>query len=246
MTLIGKIVLATLAVSFISLAGVVLIQLKDAAMTWLLGCLVSFAVGGLLGGAFLHLFPEAAESGNTNLFTHALIGIIFFLFMERFLRWRHCHQGRCEAHSFTYINLVGDGIHNFIDGMIIAASFVQDPRLGLATTVAVAAHELPQELGDFAMLVYGGFGKKKALLLNLLSGLVAVFGALLAYYQMNHVTWLKDFLVPFTAGGFIYLALVDMVPELHRKSCRGKTFAQTAALLAGLGVMGGLKMLFDH
>lgn len=246
MTVIGNIILATMAVSLISLTGICLIRVKDATLEWLLDYLVSFAVGGLLGGAFLHLFPEAVETGNAALFSHALAGIIVFLLMERFLRWRHCHQGRCEAHSFTYINLIGDGVHNFIDGMLIAASFVQDTRLGIATTIAVAAHELPQELGDFAILVYGGFGRTKALLLNLLSGLIAVIGALVAYYQMHHVVWLKDFLIPFTAGGFVYLALVDMVPELHRKTCGRKIFAKTAAMLAGLGLMWGLKQAFEH
>lgn len=246
MTVIVNIILATLAVSLISLAGVCLIGVKETTLEGFLDYLVSFAVGGLLGGAFLHLFPEAVESGNPALFSHALTGIVVFLLMERFLRWRHCHQGRCEAHSFTYINLIGDGVHNFIDGMVIAASFVQDAGLGIATTIAVAAHELPQELGDFAILVYGGFRRTKALLLNLLSALVAVLGALVAYYQMHHVAWLKDFLIPFTAGGFLYLALVDMVPELHRKTCGRKAFAQTAALLAGLGLMGGLKEIFEH
>lgn len=246
MTTIGNIVLATLAVSLISLAGICFIRVKETTLEGFLDYLVSFAVGGLLGGAFLHLFPEAVESGNTALFSHALAGIVAFFLMERFLRWRHCHQGRCEAHSFTYLNLIGDGVHNFIDGMVIAASFVQDPGLGIATTIAVAAHELPQELGDFAILVYGGFGRTKALLFNLLSAFVAVLGALVAYYQMHHVSWLKDFLIPFTAGGFLYLALVDMVPELHRKTCGRKALAQTAALLAGLGLMGGLKVIFEH
>lgn len=246
MTVLVNIILATLAVSLISLVGICLVQLKEATLEGFLDYLVSFAVGGLLGGAFLHLFPEAMESGNTALFSHALAGIVVFLLMERFLRWRHCHRGRCEAHSFTYLNLIGDGVHNFIDGMIIAASFVQDTGLGIATTIAVAAHELPQELGDFAILVYGGFGRMKALLFNLLSALVAVMGALVAYYQMHRVPWLRDFLIPFTAGGFLYLALVDMVPELHRRTGGRKALAQTAALLAGLGLMGWLKEIFAH
>jgi len=163
MTILGNIILATLAVSFISLAGICFIGMKESTLETFLDYLVSFAVGGLLGAAFLHLFPEAVESGNAYLFFHALTGIVAFLFVERFLRWRHCHQGRCEAHSFTYISLIGDSVHNFIDGMLIAASFVQDPRLGIATTIAVAAHELPQELGDFAILVYGGGSTRQKL-----------------------------------------------------------------------------------
>lgn len=246
MTVIGNIILATLGVSLISLAGICFIRVKEATLEGVLNYLVSFAVGGLLGGAFLHLLPEAVESGNPYIFTYTLAGIVVFLLMERFFHWHHCHQGRCETHSFTYLTLVGDSVHNFIDGMIIAASFVQDPRLGIATTFAVAAHELPQELGDFAILVYGGFDKTRALLLNLLSALFAIMGALIAYYQMHHIPWLKDFLIPFTAGGFLYLAMVDMIPELDRKTCGLKALFQTAALLAGLGLMGWLKELFEH
>lgn len=137
------ILLATFIVSLISLIGVFFIGMKQDTLTKVIKYLVSFAVGGLLGGAFFHLLPEAMETGNPSLFVYVLSGILIFFLIEKFLHWRHCHKGHCDAHTFTHLSLIGDGIHNFIDGMIIAASFVTDMRLGVVTTLAVAAHEIP-------------------------------------------------------------------------------------------------------
>jgi zinc and cadmium transporter len=130
--------------------------------------------------------------------------------------------------------------------MVIAASFIADVRLGLATTVAVAAHEIPQEIGDFGILVYGGFSKSRALMYNLLSGVTAIAGAVLAYFSFNQVIWLKDFLIPFTAGGFIYIALVDMMPELHKKAKGGKIAVQSGLIFIGIGLMWWLRVIFEH
>jgi zinc and cadmium transporter len=130
--------------------------------------------------------------------------------------------------------------------MIIAASFVADTRLGLATTVAVAAHEIPQEIGDFGILVYGGFSKKKALMYNFLTALTSIAGAVIAYFSFNQIIWLKGFLIPFTAGGFIYIALVDMMPELHKKRKGGKFAGQLIAIFVGLWLMWWLKTIFEH
>ena len=241
MPLIGTILLATLVVSSISLVGILFTGLKESPSDRLLEYFVSFAAGGLLGGAFLHLLPEAAGSGDPRMFSYVLAGILVFFIVEKFLKWRHCHAGHCDAHTFTYVNLIGDGVHNFIDGMVIAASFAQDIRLGVATTIAVAIHEIPQEIGDYAILVYGGFSKKRALTWNFLSALLAILGAVIAFFFLGGSFLMKNFLVPFTAGGFIYMALVDLMPELHKKSRYGKLSAQIAALLAGIGLMGLLK-----
>ena len=244
MPLIGSILLATLVVSSISLVGILFTGLKESPTDHLLEYFVSFAAGGLLGGAFLHLLPEAAGASDSRMFSYVLSGILVFFFVEKFLKWRHCHAGHCDAHTFTYVNLIGDGVHNFIDGMVIAASFAQDIRLGVATTVAVAIHEIPQEIGDYAILVYGGFGKRRALAYNFLSALLAILGAVTAFFFLRESSLMKTFLIPFTAGGFIYLALVDLMPELHKISCYGKRSAQIAALLAGLGLMGLLKTVY--
>ena len=238
------ILLATFIVSLISLIGIFFIGMKQDTLTKVIKYLVSFAVGGLLGGAFFHLLPESMETGNPSLFVYVLSGIMIFFLIEKFLHWRHCHKGQCDAHTFTYLNLIGDGIHNFIDGMIIAASFVTDMRLGVITTLAVAAHEIPQEIGDFGILVYGGFSKSKALLFNLLSALTAMAGAVIAYFSFNQIVWLKGFLIPFTAGGFLYIALVDLIPELHKEAEKDNMALQFITIISGLLLMWLLKISF--
>ncbi|MGQ9569526.1 MAG: ZIP family metal transporter [Thermodesulfovibrionales bacterium] len=238
------ILLATFIVSLISLVGIFFIGMKENTLTKVIKYLVSFAVGGLLGGAFFHLLPESMESGEHSMFMYVLSGILIFFLIEKFLHWRHCHKGHCDAHTFTYLNLIGDGVHNFIDGMIISASFVTDTRLGIVTTLAVAAHEIPQEIGDFGILVYGGFSRYRALLFNLLSALTALAGAVVAYYSFKKIVWLKGFLIPFTAGGFLYIALVDLIPELHKEVKRDNITLQFITMIGGLLLMWLLKIYF--
>lgn len=244
--ILGYIILATLVVSLISLIGIFFIGMKEKTLDGLMEYLVSFAVGGLLGGAFLHLLPESIESANPSIFVYVLSGIVIFFLLEKILHWRHCHKGQCEAHTFTYLNLIGDGVHNFIDGMVIAASFATDVKLGVVTTVAVAAHEIPQEIGDFGILIYGGFSKAKALACNLITALTAVVGAFAAYFSFGRTLWLKDYLIPFTAGGFIYIALVDMMPELHKKARGIKIALQLVTIISGIFLMWWLKIIFEH
>jgi zinc and cadmium transporter len=240
------ILFATFIVSLISLIGIFFIGMKQDTLIKVIKYLVSFAVGGLLGGAFFHLLPESMASGNTSMFVYVLSGIMIFFLIEKFLHWRHCHKGHCDAHTFTYLNLIGDGIHNFIDGMIIAASFVTDMRLGVITTLAVAAHEIPQEIGDFGILVYGGFSKFKALLFNLLSALTAMAGAVIAYFSFSQIVWLKEVLIPFTAGGFLYIALVDLIPELHKDGGKDNMALQFITMISGLLLMWLLKISFTE
>jgi len=239
------ILLAVFSVTLISLVGILFMGFKDSTIERFLESFVSFAVGGLLGGAFFHLLPESMKSTGSSIFFYVLAGIIAFFLIENFLHWRHCHKGECDVHAFTYLNLIGDGVHNFIDGMIISAAFVTDIRLGLATTLAVAVHEIPQEIGDFGILVYGGFTKQKALLYNFYSALVAIAGALIAYLSFNHVIWLRGFLLPFTAGGFIYIALVDLIPELHREKEPRRLMGHTLMSLLGLAFMWWLKVFLE-
>ncbi|MBI4686829.1 MAG: ZIP family metal transporter [Nitrospirae bacterium] len=244
--MLGYIVIASVLVSLMSLIGILFIGMRGNTIDRFLEHFVSFAVGGLLGGAFFHLLPEAMESKNPSIFTYVLLGIILFFLIEKVLHWRHCHKGHCDAHTFTYLNIIGDGVHNFIDGMIIAASFMTDQRLGIATTVAVAVHEIPQEIGDFGILIYGGISKAKALMYNFLSGLTALIGALTVYFFLGDSTWLKDFLIPWTAGGFIYIALVDLIPELHKERKPGKLPLQLVTVFIGLWTMWGLRAVFEH
>lgn len=228
-------------VSLIAFIGILFIGLKEAFLKRILMALVGFASGSLIGGAFIHLLPESLEKTGQALFYYVIVGIVFFFIMEKFLYWRHCHEGKCPIHIFAYLNLIGDGIHNFIDGMIIAASFIISYDLGTATTLAVIFHEIPQEIGDFGVLIYGGIGKRKAIAYNFVSALTAIVGALITYH-LAYIQGIEQFLVPFAAGGFIYIAATDLMPELHKKYGAKESLIQLAAILTGIGLMSALKI----
>ena len=168
-----------------------------------------------MGGAFLHLIPEAVEEFESfNIFLYVLVGFILFFLVEKLLHWRHCHKQHCSVHTFAYMNLVGDCVHNFIDGLIIAAGFITNIHLGIVTTLAVALHEIPQEIGDFGVLVYGGFKKTRALFLNFICALTAILGGIIGYFISANIT---EFLLPFASGGFIYIAATDLIPEIKKE-----------------------------
>lgn len=231
-------------VSCISFIGILFVGLKEAIMERILMALVGFASGSLIGAAFFDLIPEAAETGQA-IWIYIVAGILFFFVMEKFLYWRHCHDENCQVHNFAYLNLVGDGIHNFVDGMLIAASFLVSASLGLTTSLAVVFHEIPQELGDFGILLYGGLGKKKALTYNFLSAITAVVGALVTYLLVegSKAQILAELLVPFAAGGFIYIAATDLMPELHKRTQAKESLVQFVALLIGIVLMFSLGLL---
>jgi zinc and cadmium transporter len=232
------ILVSTLIVSAISLIGVVTFAIKGELLDRLLFLLIGFAAGALIGGAFLHLIPEALESGNAqDVFFYTILGFTLFFLLEKYLYWRHCHDEICEIHPFTYLNLIGDGFHNFLDGLVMAASFLVSIKLGIVTTLAVILHEIPQELGDFGVLVYGGFTRGKALFFNLLSALTAVLGAIAGYFISSYVTNFTGFILPLTAGGFIYIASSDLVPELHKEKKTLKSISAFLAFILGLVFM---------
>ena len=229
------ILISTFAVSLISLIGVVTLAIKDKLLGKILFCFIGFSAGALLGSAFLHILPEALEkSSSTSVFSYLILGIVLFFLLERYFHWRHCHEEHCDTHAFTYLNLVGDGFHNFLDGMMIAASFLVSVKLGMVTTVAIILHEIPQELGDFGVLVYGGFSKQKALTYNFLSAVMAVIGALAGYFIANAVENFSSVILPLTAGGFIYIATSDLIPELHKESSLKRATVAFFAFLAGI------------
>jgi zinc and cadmium transporter len=218
-------------------------MIKDQILKRILLVLVGFSAGALMGGAFLHLLPEAlGSSPEMIVFSYLIIGFVLFFVMERFLYWRHCHERKCNIHTFTYMNLTGDGIHNFVDGLVIAAGFVSSVELGLATTLAVIAHEIPQELGDFGVLLHGGFEKYKALFYNLLSALTAILGALVGFFLFPFVENLASFLVPFAAGGFIYIAGSDLIPELHKETDTRRALFSFIFFLFGIIFMAVIKL----
>ena len=234
---------AVTVISLVSFIGVLFVGFKEAFVGRIVMALVGFASGSLIGGAFFNLLPEAIEGNTQFVWQLVVAGIMFFFFMEKFLYWRHCHDGKCPVHIFAYLNLLGDGVHNFIDGITITASFLISYSLGVTVTLAVIFHEIPQELGDFGVLLCGGFGKKKALTYNFVSALCAVAGSIITYYLATYVQGLAQFLVPFAAGGFIYIAATDLMPELHKRTQGKESLIQLLTILTGIGLMYALKIL---
>lgn len=234
---------STFLVSLISLVGVLTLAVKDRLLNRVLFCLIGFSAGALLASAFLHILPEALLKAKSEVvFSFLMLGIISFFLMEKYFYWRHCHAGVCDVHAFTYLNLIGDGVHNFIDGMIIAVSFLASVKLGLVTTLAIIFHEIPQELSDFGVLVYGGFSKKKALFFNFICALMAIIGAILGYYIDVLARDFSVFLLSFTSGGFIYIAASDLIPEIHKVEGFKRSVSAFLAFLSGIGFMVLAKM----
>jgi len=230
---------STFIVSLISLVGVFTLAVNERLLQSILFSLIGFSAGALLGSSFLHLLPEVLKNTEITIVSYFLIlGIVLFFLLERFFHWRHCHEGVCSIHAFTYLNLIGDGMHNFFDGMVIAASFLVSIKLGIVTTLAVIFHEIPQELGDFGVLVYGGFSKQKALTYNFISALTAVLGALTGYFIADLGVNFSKFILPLTAGGFIYIATSDLIPELHKESNFKRSILAFIAFLLGIIFMG--------
>lgn len=201
----------------------------------------------MIGGAFFHLLPEAVEeSGEADIFTFVIIGFVLFFIIEKILHWHHCHKGMPHKHTFHYMNLVGDTVHNFIDGLVLAASFVVSIPLGFATSIAIAAHEIPQEIGDFGVLVYGGFEKKKALILNFIIAVSIVIGGIVGYFVTQMVEETTIFLLPFAAGGFIYNAATDLIPEIRKETDIRRSIMVLEVFILGILVMWLIKLIFHH
>ncbi|MDD5730066.1 MAG: ZIP family metal transporter [Candidatus Omnitrophica bacterium] len=238
------ILISTFLVSIISLIGVFTLAINDKLLKQIIFCLIGFSAGSLIGSAFLHILPEVlAATSSISVFYCLILGIIIFFMMERYFYWRHCHDGICDVHAFTYLNLIGDGFHNFIDGMVIAASFVASVKLGVVTTLAVIFHEIPQELGDFGVLVYGGFSRRKALTWNFISAMTAMVGALVGYFLSDIIPHLSNFILPLTAGGFIYIATSDLIPEIHKEINQKRSNLAFIAFLLGILFMAVFKIM---
>jgi zinc and cadmium transporter len=241
--------LSVAAVSLVSLLGVLTLSLNEARLRGLAAILVSFAVGALLGDAFIHLIPESLANGDGSLRASLLIlgGMLVFFVVEKLLRHWHGplhaqhHPGSIARPALAGINIIGDAIHNFIDGVLIAGSYLVSPALGVTTTAAVLLHEIPQELGDFGILIHSGLGVRRAALLNLASASAAVLGtvvALIAGSVMGEAV--PAVLVPVTAGGFVYIAAADLIPELQHDRTVRALVVQASLIALGIGVMGAL------
>lgn len=237
MTLVW-ILISSLIISLVSLIGGFGLVYRFTKNPQYLTFFVSFAAGVMLATAFFDLFPEAlGMGGSQSVFLPALLGIVLFFFLERFVLWFHHHD---DDHHFKpsalLINL-GDGVHNFIDGVVIAATFITNPSLGLVTTLAIAAHEIPHELADFSVLIHSGMGRGKALFYNFLSALTALLGSILGYFFLERIAGALPFFLAFTAGMFIYIACSDLIPDLHQEFKEKKNWVQVIPFLVGIGLI---------
>jgi len=246
--------------SIVASAGILV--LPDRLRGSVLPHLVSFAIGALLGAAFLALLPHALGSPQVtdlhDITLVVLIGILIFFVLEKLVLWRHCHHSECEVHTpeeghdhahnhhhhhqdktgyAGTLVLFGDGVHNFVDGVLIAAAFLVDTELGIVTALAVATHEIPQEIGDFAVLLSSGFSRKKALMYNLLSSLAMVVGGVAAYFVLQEVEHLLPYVLAVAAASFIYVAVADLIPSLHKKTELKVSLQQTALIVLGVVVI---------
>src|SRR3989338_8919416 len=241
MTALGWIIAASVAGGGLSVLCAALCALP--ARPHLIGWLVSYAIGALLGPVFLEILPEAIETGSSAAAVSGtvLAGILLFFTLEKLLLWRHCHHNNCEVHehdthgrSGTMI-MVGDTFHNFVDGVIVAAAFLVDIHLGIVTALAIIAHEIPQEVGDFLILLHSGYSKAKALFVNVLSSLAMLAGGVLAYFALQFVQGIVPTLLALAAASMIYVAVADLIPGLHRRAKLSDTLQQVVLIMLGVG-----------
>ncbi|MFA5992729.1 MAG: ZIP family metal transporter [Candidatus Pacearchaeota archaeon] len=241
--------ISVLVISLLSIIGILALSIRNEKLEKMLIYMIAFSAGALIGDAFIHLLPEAVEKSGfvMNISLLVLLGIGFSLVVEKVIHWRHCHHVTTNEHPhhLSSMNLIGDGVHNLIDGLIIGASYIVSIPIGIATTIAVIFHEIPQEIGDFGVLVYGGYTKKRALFFNFLISLTAFIGLLIALSLGSFSSNLTYYLLPFAAGNFIYIACSDLIPELHRDKFvkLSHSFGQLVAFVLGILIMVLLKTL---
>lgn len=230
---------ATTFVSLISLIGIFFLSLKENILDELTFLLISLSAGTLLGTTFFHLLPETITKINPDTtFTLLIVGFVIFFTFEKIFRWRHCHAKDCERHPMGYLSLFGDGIHNFIDGAIIAISFSADVKLGFFMTMTIILHEIPEEIGHFGLLLYSGVKKKKAILYNFFAGLTSIFGGVIFWIGAKTVsTNFIYYLLPLVAGNFLYIGSSDLIPELHKETKIKKSLISFGSFLVGLVIM---------
>ena len=248
MTALFYSIIAGLIVSFIGLMVFLLLLWQEKFSKKILFYLVSFSAGAMIGGAFFHLLPEAlAEQENSlKVFAYLLVGFCLFFILEKFLRWHHCHDKNCQDNAHLgYMNLIGDSIHNFIDGVIIVSAFMTNSALGIVTTISIISHEIPQEMGDFGVLLYSGMKKSKIIIYNFIVALLAILGVIIGYILINWVAGLNDFLIPAAAGGFIYIAATDLIPELQKEINAKSSFYHFFVFILALIFMFLIKIIAE-
>jgi zinc and cadmium transporter len=215
--------------------------------------LVSFAIGTLLGAAFLEVIPAAFAESPRQAASAILGGIFGFFVLEKLLIWRHCHAEDCEVHDDAHghgrsgtLIVVGDTVHNFVDGVLIAAAFLQSTELGVIAAVAIIAHEIPQEVGDFLILLHSGFSRARALAVNLISSAATVVGGVLGYFGLQFFAGVEPTLLGVVAASMIYVAVADLIPGLHRRPQLRDTASQALLIALGIGAIAGVRLLLQH
>jgi zinc and cadmium transporter len=247
MSTLGWIVSSSLLMSVIALVGSVTLVLREETLQKILLPLVAFAAGSLIGGAFLHMIPAGImKYGDDDIFyLWILLGFSVFFALEQLLHWHHCHRATTHCKQpLTYLILIGDGLHNFIGGLAIAGVFLIDIHLGIMAWLAAAAHEIPQELSDFGVLVHGGWEKSKALMFNVFSALTFLVGGVTAYFASFEIN--VDFLVPFAAGNFIYIGASDLVPEINKHGDMKMNLIHFTSFATGIALMWIIKLTLSH
>jgi len=244
---LGWVVASTFLISLIAWIGVLTLFLKEELLDKILLVLVALATGGLIGGAFLHLLPRAIQEygaeDTTPLFLYLIFGFSLFYLLEQFINWHHSHTATHEHQPVSYLVLVSDTLHNFIDGMVIAGAFLLGVDVGTVTAVAIALHEIPQEIGDFGVLVYSGFNRTQALVLNYLTQATVILGGVVGYYLAGVVEGIETFLLPFAAGNFIYIASSDLIPEIKHEENTQMAVVYFGVFLFGVLLMLGIRLL---
>lgn len=238
-----QILTATFLITLCVWVAVLFLLFKKETLSKITIFLVSFSAGALIGGAFLHLLPEAAELLEpSKMFLISLSAFVAFFFVEKLLHWRHCHKDNCDIHTFGHMSLLGDTLHNFIDGLVIAGSFLADFNLGVVTTLAIALHEIPQEIGDFGVVIHAGFTRIKAFILNYLVALTVVLGGIAGYFISFYSDNIVGYMLPFAAGGFIYVAASDLMPEIRKETVFKKSLVSFLIFLLGIMLMFIMRM----
>lgn len=243
-------ILSVFIVSLISLIGILTIGIKTEKLKKFLIYMISFSAGAMLGDVFLHLIPHLIEEGHYEHSTGlwVLVGIVLSLILEKIIHWRHCHmpQEKGHIHHVGIMSLIGDAMHNFIDGIIIGISYLVSIPVGIATTIAVIFHEIPQEIADYGVLIYSGFSKTKALAMNFLTACSAFIGLGIALILGSSSESIAHLLIPIAAGNFIYIAGSDLIPELHKEKALKSALLQIIFFVLGVGVMLALVLLETH
>jgi len=243
-------IVSVFIVSLLAFTGAIILVVKQKYIKKILLLFVSFAAGALLGNVFVHLLPELIYEGHFNIFTSLfiLVGILLFFVLEKILHWRHCHLSATSdhIHPLAHMNLVGDAIHNFIDGILIAGSYMLSVPIGIATTIAVILHEIPQEMGDFGVLLHTGMKVKKALFYNFISALFAILGAITILLMDIDISIVTSAIIPITIGGFLYIANSDLIPELHKDTKVSNSLGQLISLILGVSIMFLLSVAHPH